>query len=416
VQLLANPDVAEQQPSPLEKEVAKTEEEEAEFSDHSDSWEVISRTVPQSTEKEAKEPEEEEEELHHATANDDADVQQQVTEEETQDQATEAAAVSEQEEKQKEKEEEQEAELFAYTSTPEEIHSDTDTYRTDELFRQGELDFYDPTASLSSPPAEGENAGIEGKYASSPQKSPSSTPTEDDDFIKLAAAIVHQHSTTAQDEFDNAEELAFKKYVVAPATATAAAVVGAAQAVINTSSHYVVTFADRLRFFAARFRAYVTNLRPTAHRIAGTMTCTVHKMARSIHLKAGPGVRALSIPLNGANVLANDVVMAVQHVVCTAATRARKGADDLSFKQLDWVKIGLAIATVGCASILWKVNAANARLTGRLAQREGELAELIARIVALQRNITSHRVPIIRHTTASTNSTTVGWPLLVQVI
>jgi hypothetical protein len=79
--------------------------------------------------------------------------------------------------------------------------------------------------------------------------------------------------------------------------------------------------------------------------------------------------------------------------------------------------VGLAVATVGCAGMLWKVNAANSRLTCRLAQREGELAELVARIVALQRNITSHRVPIIRHTNgATTFSTTVGWPLLVQTI
>jgi hypothetical protein len=414
-QLLANPatDVAE-------IVVAKPEEEEAEFSDHSDSWEVISRTSPRTTEKAAKKPEEEEKEdnLHHATTNTDTgDAQQHVEENKTQDQATEAA-VSTQEEDEKE---DQEEELFAYTSTPEEIHSDADTYRTDELFRQGELEYDDSTAPVSSPLAEGEIT--EEHFApfpssSSPQKSPSSTPTEDDDFINLVAAIVHQHqhNTAAQDEFDNAEELAFKKYIVEPATATAAALVGAAQAVIDTSSNFVVTFADRVRFFAAEICAYVTNLQPTAHRLAGTMSCTVHQMARSLHFKAGPGVRALSIPLNGAGVLASDVVKAVRHVVCTAATRARKGADELSFKGVDWVKIGLAVATVGCASILWKVNAENSRLSCRLAQREGELAELVARIVALQRNITSHRVPIIRHTTASTFSTTVGWPLLVQAI
>ncbi|KAL4532430.1 hypothetical protein Ndes2437B_g02835 [Nannochloris sp. 'desiccata'] len=415
-QLLANPatDVGEQQPFLTEKVVSKTEEEEAEFSDHSDSWEVISRTSPRTTAKEAKEPEEKEN-LHQSIAQDTGDAQQQVAEEENQDQATEAAAVSKEEEKEEHHEEEEE---FTYTSTPEEIHSDADTYRTDDLFRQGELEYYDPTASPSSPPAEGENPGVEGKYASSPQKSSSCTPTEDDDFIKLATAIMHQHQhgATTVEDFDNAEELALKKYIVAPATATAAALVGAAQAVINSSTHCVVNFADRLRFFAAKFRAYVTNLQPTAHRLAGTMSSTVQQMARSLHFKAGPGVRALCIPLNGAGVLASDVVNAVRHVVCTAATRARKGADGLSFKDLDWVKIGLAVATVGCAGMLWRVNAANARLTCRLTQREGELAELVARIVALQRNITSHRVPIIRHTTASTFSTTVGWPLLVQAI
>jgi hypothetical protein len=58
-----------------------------------------------------------------------------------------------------------------------------------------------------------------------------------------------------------------------------------------------------------------------------------------------------------------------------------------------------------------------------MAQREGELAELVARIVALQRSVTSQRVPIIRHTAGAAAAAVggaagpgYGWAAVVQAI
>ena len=353
-------------PQPEHELIAQIKkDEDAEFSDHSDSWEVISRTSPSPSKQK------EQEETHLATDNEEEKQEQQPAVAEA------APTISEVEE--------EEEGAFTYTSTPEEIHSDADTYRTDDLFRQGDLDFYEPSglSSESSPAGRGP-AGVTTRKHPSPEHYPSCTPTEDEDFLKIAAAIMseQEHRPSPDDDdaedFDNAEEIALHKYVVAPTTAAAAALVGAAQALTNATGHFVVSFADRLRLFAAKFRAYVTNLQPAAHRLAGNMASTVHQMARSLHVKTGPGVKALSFPLTGAGMLASDVIQAVHHVACTAATRARKGAHGFSFKDLDWVKVGLAVGCAGLLGMLWKVNAANARLTCRLVQREGELAELVS--------------------------------------
>jgi hypothetical protein len=426
-QFLANHDADQLPHRPQEENPSTKAEEEAELSDHSDSWEVITRTpppTPPTTEKETTEQEDQQQRSPSPTAH---AAEQDKAEEEKQ--PTEAAAVAtptpptpptpQNDEyggnnNKNNNNSEEEEEEFLYTSMPEEIHSDSaDTYRTDDLFRQGEIEgvfeeTVQETATSSSPP----------------QKCLSSTLTEDDDFLKLAAAILHHRSTATgvQEDFDNAEELVLKKYVVEPVTATTSALVGAAHAVIHTTGHCIGAvkrnFAERLCLFAAKIRAYVTNLQPKVHRIASNMFSTVHQMSTSLYIKVGPGVHMLSIPLNSAQVLAIDVPQAVRHVACTAAIRTRKCADDMcTLKNLDWVKIGLAVATVGCAGLLWKANAQNARLTSKLQQREGELAELIARIVSLQRIITPLRVPILRNTTAySFSSTVVGWPLLVQAI
>jgi hypothetical protein len=110
--------------------------------------------------------------------------------------------------------------------------------------------------------------------------------------------------------------------------------------------------------------------------------------------------------------------VALMRGVRASADSVRKGnLLDLAKRhaEVDWARVLLTLGCVGLMSLLCRARSDNAKLMARVTQREGELAELVARIVALQRNITSQRVPIIRHA-AATCTVASGWPVLIHTI
>lgn len=240
---------------------------------------------------------------------------------------------------------------FIYSITAEDIHSDADTHRTDELLRHGEVEYH--TDSLQSP-------------LLNPELSIS---TDEEEEPKRTAASEKDVEIDPLQEKHGLVEI-IKPPAVAAVTCVASAVHGAGR--------LVATLADHLRALAAKVRAFVAHHQPAAQHIVGLMACTVQELARSLQLRVAPGVQALSIPVSGVSVVASDAAEAMRQATYKIFVRARKGVDTFSSKDVDWVKLGLVVGCAGVLGMLWKVNAANARLTARLAQREGELAELVS--------------------------------------
>lgn len=273
---------------------------------------------------------------------------------------------------------------FSYTLHADDMHSDADTHRTDDVMRRGEIDYPSPAPSTTAPAADVDSAA----------------PTDDED-----AGATHLFCPWTKGSGS------------APACAAPAARLAAATGALFS------TLADRLRWLAARVRSYVASHQPAAQRLAGLVVSGARELARSIRVAAGPGVQALAVPLSGAGVAAVDIAGAVGQAARRALTRARKGAATARLSDIDWVRLGLILGCAGLLGGVMRANAANARLAARLAQREGELAELVARIVALQRSITSQRVPIIRHTAGAAAAAAgggacpgYGWASVVQAI
>ncbi|KAL6770079.1 hypothetical protein ACKKBG_A33515 [Auxenochlorella protothecoides x Auxenochlorella symbiontica] len=125
-------------------------------------------------------------------------------------------------------------------------------------------------------------------------------------------------------------------------------------------------------------------------------------------LRAGLGVGMwASLPrgLGAAPLLAGDLPGHVVRSAQGVAARLRKRGAAAAAAAPEWPAL---VAAAGCAAAcvaLHRSAAANARLSARLAQREGELAELVSRIMALQRTLTRHHavraVPIIAHASCS---------------
>lgn len=82
--------------------------------------------------------------------------------------------------------------------------------------------------------------------------------------------------------------------------------------------------------------------------------------------------------------------------------------------EIDWVRIALAIGCAALAGALARTTSANALLTERLAQRERELADLLGKVMQLQRSIYAQRpVPIVRHTSSCSSH---NWPAVIHTL
>ena len=287
-------------------------------SEHSDSWEVISRGAPTELVSEALDPSEIPDAAPSEAGSEGHDS----------------------------------ADTFIYSITAEDIHSDADTHRTDDLLRHGEVEYQAEPALIP-----------EVCTSTDEEDEPKRTALSEKDEAKVEATAEHH---------------GLVDIIKPPAVAAVTCLASAAHATSNGAGRLVATLADHLRVLAAKVRAFVANYQPAAQHIVGLMACTVQELARSLQFRVAPGIQALSIPLSGASVVAADVAEAMCQATHRAFIRARKGVDEISAKDVDWVKVGLVVGCAGVLGMLWKVNAANARLTARLVQRESELAELVS--------------------------------------
>jgi hypothetical protein len=278
-------------------------------------------------------------------------------------------------------------EAYAFTSA-EDIHSDADTYNTDDVFRHGEPEPLLARAWGTANSTATHNAqdngdaddhhnkdGDEGKSRREGDES-KSNPLFEGSFEPSRGERARMHA------------------------ARLAAVPG----------RIIVSLADRLRFLAARVCDFVARRRPAVEELAVWLKTTATALMSSLRLRVASGSVAASD-------LAAAVALRVR--IATAQAQARIKSSPLlssSYKaSLDWPKLALMLGCGTLAAALYRSNAANARLAVRLAQREGELAELVARIVALQRSVTSQPVAIIRRTHGSCGLAS-GWPVMVQAI
>ena len=312
----------------------------------------------------------------------------------------------------------------------ENFHSDAETHHTDDLLRHGEVDFGIPPPApphplLGSDAEEEEEEDGQGPTPPSSYSYYSSLKQNTRHVVKECSERGHAAVKTTANHLSTTLDIA---------TANA--------------THLVSTLADRLRALAARVRAFAAHHQPHTHRLMGLVAGTVQEIVRSLQMRVvTPGLGALSVPVSGVVTAVSDITVAFRIAAARLLTRAcsfsasKAGyhcpnningdnnntsssnvtgveACKLNFnalrRDLDWIRVGLVVTSAALLGMLWRVNAANAQLMSRLAQREGELAELVARIVALQRNITSQRVPIIRHTTAVVPAS--GWTAVVQAI
>ena len=265
-----------------------------------------------------------------------------------------------------------------YTISADEIHSDAETHRTDDLLRQGDVDFPIGGGALLPTATDAAAAATAAAAANAGEEEEEE---EEGEHQQQRETATLSEQNTEEESYDDDDDIDFSSLP----EATAAFLLSAVHSAGTNASNLVATLADRLRAFARRVRAYVAHHQPLvaaeAQRMVGAMAGTVQELARSLQVCVAPGVHALYIPLSGATVVASDVVEVMQHAVCQAVCRARKGVSqfsaEFSVKDVDWVKVGLMLGCAGMLGMLWKVNSANVRLAGRLAQREGELAELV---------------------------------------
>ena len=168
---------------------------------------------------------------------------------------------------------------------------------------------------------------------------------------------------------------------------------------------------DGFRTVAAQVALLAAQIRYSADRSLEWMYDVSGVLTQSLRLGAAIGTIMARETLSFAHARA---LVVVQEVGKIASDRMKpKFKYGCTFvKKMDWTKISLILGCGTLAGALYRSGKANARLTTRLAQREGELAELIARIVALQRAISSPRshAPLLRHMHSSCAMVN-GWPM-----
>lgn len=269
---------------------------------------------------------------------------------------------------------------FMMCSTEDAQHSDAETHLTDDFFRRGEPDL----TALSTGPAPGGAPCVE---------------------VSLKPIIAEELAVKCEPQPEPPIAGDRRAILVQRGAAVGAAV-----------GRLAVSLVDRLRALAARVRAYVAHHQPTVHRFFGWMAHKMQAIVSSLQLRIAPGCMKARVLVGGggATVAARDLTVALMRGVHATATSARKGnLLDLAKKhvEVDWARVILTLGCVGLMGALWRAQGTNAKLMARVTQREAELAELVARIVALQRNITSQRVPIIRHAAMAS-----GWPVVIHTI
>lgn len=103
------------------------------------------------------------------------------------------------------------------------------------------------------------------------------------------------------------------------------------------------------------------------------------------------------------------VIVRAQDALAGEAKPAFKRAGAARRRLLDhWPVLALAAGCAAASAALYRSVALNARLAARLSQREAELAELVSRIMALQRSMTRQHsargVPMIAHASCASAS------------
>lgn len=272
-------------------------------------------------------------------------------------------------------------------SVIEDAQSDAETHLTDDLLRRGELDLDLGTLLLEgSPEAETEGGSC----------CPSGGPLATGLGTTEKGLIAGSECSTPKGDKPAGQQ--------------------------GLGSRIFTAIAVKLRALAAKVRAYVVHRQPAVYHLAEFVLSRVREIIQQVCWAPGvPGIKSMRLSAGGATFAAKDLSIALMRGVQGTVTRVQRNnlcaklvakgqACTLDF---DWSRVLLMLGCAGLAGLLWRSNQANAHLSARLVHREAELAELVARIVALQRNISSQRIPIVRHTICNAAA---GWPIVLQAI
>lgn len=263
-------------------------------------------------------------------------------------------------------------------SVIEDAQSDAETHLTDDLLRRGEVDLLGPLL-LEAPASVVGGEGCAGS----------------------------ENLTAGLD--DSKAKLKGEKPALQPPPSH-----------LGLGSRIFTAIAVKLRALAAKVRAYVVHRQPAVYHLAEFVLSRVKEIIQQVGRGSGvPAIKSMRLSAGGATFAAKDLSVAFMRGVQGTVTRVQRNSAKLVSQgqacslDFDWSRAILIMGCAGLAGLLWRSNQANAQLSARLVHREAELAELVARIVALQRNISSQRIPIVRHTICNAAA---GWPIVLQAI
>ena len=261
-------------------------------------------------------------------------------------------------------------------SNVEDVPSDAETHTTDDLFRRAE-----PHVTCTNPWKQEEET-----------RSPHKRSASD-----LNHGPTHEDDTRGDAGGDSGDRGRFARVIDR--------LEAVARTIVVPSRGFIASVALRIRSLAVHVAGSTAQWRASSARLLQKLRATAAALAYSLGLRAATGAILASRMASAARSYAAGALSKVEKITEVHAVRKiQTSSSSLGFlKELDWTKIGLIAGCGILAGALYRAGVANARLATRLAQREGELAELIARIVALQRAITSSRpyTPMLRQMQAS---------------
>lgn len=260
-------------------------------------------------------------------------------------------------------------------SGSDETHSDTGTHRTDDLFPRGELDDSSGEYRLPSVP--------------------------EDLYINNDALEEH----------------------TGPWAITVARLTAVTRSGIRAADRLFATLAQRLHALVLRVGTMMAQHKPVVHEMLSWIHVRITALIRSVQVHIISGSKPMYA---GIRVTAHGTCCAAttqMRRLCEQAARASRSSKlSLAHKihGIDWIQASLTLGCSVLAAMLYRSCSVNAQLTAKIDQREGELVQLVARIIALQRSVAWHRMPIVRHSAACLAAgggmSYGGWPVFLQAI